>query len=366
MCILIYCPSNRTPSREALENSAANNPDGFGWAIITDNGVDGPERFGILTDKGMDSSKIIDGFLTARAAHPSMPALFHARITTHGKTGVDNCHPFLVENGTVLAHNGMLPIPERDGKSDTHQFATEWLPHLGVSNTLDDPDNFTDLMRFASGSKLVVLSVDPTLRYWSYIVNEHLGDWDDGIWYSNSSYLWARKTTSNYCYAGMAWGGHYNDRREWKPAAKTPREWLWTTCDMCRDEWLMKCDDTPECPTCGWCNECGSSRCVCDYEFIEDDLVNPNELAKDFYDPYNILLFGSWYLEDDGFMWVYDEDRDIWREARMAEYEAYEDLHCPIDDLVANPDNFITGTKYPVDQFNSEAAMSSFDSNKTA
>lgn len=361
MCILIYCPSNNTPPRKALENSVANNPDGFGWAIITDSGVDGPERYGILMNKGMRSAEIIDTFLEARALHPTMPALFHARITTHGKTGVENCHPFMVDNGTVLAHNGMLPIKERDGKSDTNQFATEWLPELGVANMLDDGDNFRDLSKFAAGNKLVILSVDPSLRYWSYIVNEHLGDWDDGVWYSNSSYMWSRtSTTSTMTMYGSGWGGHFDARREYKP-----REWTWVTCDLCRDEFLLKDDDTTACPTCGWCNECGSTRCSCDAVVDDDFCFESRDFESDnlFDDPYMIIKHGSWYLENDGFMWVYDEARSIWREGRMVEYEVYEELYCPIDDLVANQHNFEVASKYPIEQFSSEEAMTDLETN---
>lgn len=193
MCLLIFAPKGATPSKKRLRAAAKANPDGFGWAVRT--------KKGVYYHRTMDANEAIDSFHDFRANNMSGEALFHLRITTHGSTNIDNCHPFVVDENIVLGHNGMLPIKEQDGKSDTRIFATEWLPEMGVE-MLDDPNEFAEIEKFAAGSKLVVLSENKRLAKPYYIVNERLGHWDKGVWWSNHSYddsywlSWARSTTS--------------------------------------------------------------------------------------------------------------------------------------------------------------------------
>lgn len=179
MCLLIYAQPGATPTKKSLRNAGSNNPDGFGFAFRLDGRI--------VRHRTMDLEESIALFHEMRADNPQAHAIWHARITTHGATNLDNCHPFMVDDGIVLGHNGMLPIQEADGKSDTRQFAEEWLPKLGVS-VLDDPTEYKEIEKFASGSKLAVLSVNPVLERPVYLINEHLGHWDKGVWYSNNSY----------------------------------------------------------------------------------------------------------------------------------------------------------------------------------
>lgn len=180
MCLLIYASPGSTPSKKALRIAGENNPDGFGFAFALGRKI--------VRHRSMDLEDTIALFHEMRTEHPKAHAMFHLRITTHGATNIDNCHPFMVDDGIVLGHNGMLPIPEADGKSDTRQFAEEWLPELGVKNVLDDPTEFAELEKFTRGSKLCILSVDKRLDKPVYLVNEKDGHWKDGVWYSNDSY----------------------------------------------------------------------------------------------------------------------------------------------------------------------------------
>lgn len=180
MCLLIYASPGSTPTKKALRTAGKNNPDGFGFAFAINNQI--------VRHRSMDLEDTIKFFHEMRAEYPMAHAIFHLRITTHGGTNLDNCHPFMVDDGIVLGHNGMLPIKEQDGKSDTRQFAEEWLPQLGVAELLDNPENFAELEKFATGSKLAILSVNPVLAKPVYIVNEGDGHWDKGVWYSNNSY----------------------------------------------------------------------------------------------------------------------------------------------------------------------------------
>jgi glutamine amidotransferase len=190
MCLLTFIPKGVMPDRERFARAAESNPDGFGFAISR--GTD------IVVDRDMAFAPLWDRFVVAREQHGGI-ATFHFRITTHGATELGNCHPFFVggDNQSVLAHNGILPIevPKGDARSDTQLFAQHVLPQLGGVAALDDDDTFDKLEEWATGSKMVIISTNPLTKYEWYIVNERLGHWDKGIWWSNYSYLPATKYT---------------------------------------------------------------------------------------------------------------------------------------------------------------------------
>ena len=206
MCLLIYASPGSTPSKKSLRTAGVNNPDGFGFALAVGNKI--------IHHRSMDLDDTIGLFHDLRAEYPKAHAMFHLRITTHGNTSIDNCHPFVVDDGIVLGHNGMLPIKERDGMSDTRQFAEEWLPELGIADTLDNMDNFTELEKFAAGSKLVVLSTSEQLAKPVYIINEKDGHWEHGVWYSNNSYKYEWYSRS-YRYTNYSFGQTIHTPRDY-------------------------------------------------------------------------------------------------------------------------------------------------------
>lgn len=188
MCIIGYYAPGVLPVREHLEEAVIANPHGFGWAIVTYDA-----ECPILIGHTMDRKEAVEEFMRLRAEFPQHAALFHARITTHGTTSLDNCHPFKVNGRSdlVLAHNGMVPCSPRPGdtRSDTRILADNVL--MTSFRHLDSPKTrrrFEDWMGY---SKVVILTTD--MKFYecqSYIFNEGLGVWDDesGIWYSNDSY----------------------------------------------------------------------------------------------------------------------------------------------------------------------------------
>lgn len=180
MCLLILAKGGSTPSKKSLRRAGKANPDGFGFAIVGNNKIH--------TYKSMDLEDTIGNFYDMRDRFPKGNAIFHLRITTHGVTDINNCHPFQVNEDLVMGHNGMLPIKAENGKSDTNLFATEWLPEFDMADLLDTQAGVDELSKFASGSKLAFLNTSSHLAKPWYIINEHLGHWKDGVWYSNSSY----------------------------------------------------------------------------------------------------------------------------------------------------------------------------------
>ena len=199
MCLLILAKGGSTPSKKSLRRAGKSNPDGFGFAIIGNNKIH--------TYKSMDLEDTIGNFYDMRDRYPKGHAIFHLRITTHGETDINNCHPFQVNEELVMGHNGMLPIKEENGKSDTHLFATEWLPEFDIADLLDTQAGVAELSKFASGSKLAFLNTGSQLANPFYIINEHLGHWKDGVWYSNSSY---KETVWYPSYSSYSSYGTYN------------------------------------------------------------------------------------------------------------------------------------------------------------
>jgi len=199
MCLLVFMDKNATAPEKSLRNAAENNPDGFGWAIHTGNKI--------MTHKGMDFDAVYDQFIEARKQYTGY-ALFHLRITTHGDTIQDNCHPFYIgsDRKSVLAHNGMLPIEPAKGdvRSDTRILAEDLLPASGGIAYLNSDKQIAEMEKWAQGSKLVLLSVNPASKWQYLILNHQLGHWgeatsnDEGVWWSNNSYKNTWRSFSTY------------------------------------------------------------------------------------------------------------------------------------------------------------------------
>ena len=187
MCLLVVASPNSTPKKKDLECASCNNPHGFGFAVVTPSGI--------ITGRGMSAKKIIKRFLEVRKEFPSSYAMFHARYATHGVKNEENCHPFKVPNDgnydTYLAHNGILDIKiaAGDKRSDTRVFAEDTLPAMGGIPALDDDHVWQMVSKWATGSKIVVFTLDPSAKETCYIINEDAGHWDNhGMWWSNDGY----------------------------------------------------------------------------------------------------------------------------------------------------------------------------------
>lgn len=245
------------PRREDIETACNNNPDGFGFAIrINDT---------ILTSRGLDKERIINKFFALKEAYPNSDAMFHARLTTHGTTKNENCHPFRVgrDKRLVLAHNGILPmsVPVKGDRSDTRIFAEDILPAMGIG-ILDDYSDRTALEDWLGTNKIVIMSTHPELKKNYYILNEQNGVDDNGVWYSNCSY-------QPYKYS--SYDSKYVLNSPKNNNGLTPINWDWN--NDWQDELCLSCDvilterDFYEgyCQVCSTCLDCNSSStdCLC-------------------------------------------------------------------------------------------------------
>lgn len=279
MCLLCVFQPGASPTRQELENSAASNPHGFGYAFLMHDRI--------ITGRGMDATDVIDRFMRLREGYPDVWAMFHARYATHGVTDKSNCHPFRVDGdpNIVLAHNGILPIdvPRGENRSDTRIFADDHLPNY--LEWLDDPTGFQLLEDWASGSKVAIFSLDKRLENNVYIINENLGHWDNGRWWSNSSY----KTTpyiGHYSSKSMrAYGGWLDeewvsDNRTDSCGTATMTEW-WKrsgeeSCVYCSNPLSSQEWDWGYCDFCKSCLECAMD--IVDCECYRQNMPDHNSI----------------------------------------------------------------------------------------
>jgi hypothetical protein len=279
MCLLTFMQAGVTADIADLSNGAINNPDGFGFAVHAGNRV--------IHNSGLNFDRVLDEFLKVRAKH-SGPALFHSRITTHGSTSRDNCHPFQVgrDRDTVMAHNGMLPIKDDGVRSDTRIFAESMFPSWGGTRTLNSRKMRKRLAKFATGSKLVFITANSEVNDDFVIINEKLGHWCDGVWWSNSSYAykpylstgWRKVTPDAYGWdldddedegvapylAGNAYG-LTEDCTYVDASGNIVWGELWT-CGMCgKTEYIDEdnINTTDFCPHCDACWYCTDDRVLC-------------------------------------------------------------------------------------------------------
>lgn len=271
MCLLTFMQRGVTADIQDLRQGAMFNDDGFGFAIHAGSSV--------ITGHGMVFDDVLEQFLHVRSKHDGV-ALFHSRITTHGKTDVSNCHPFRVggDNLTVVGHNGMLPIdvPKDEHRSDTRIFAENYLPSLGGVYALDDPQTFDTVSKWARGSKLVVITANQWANREFYILNEKDGHWDNGVWWSNYSYCYTPARSYGYSsYTTGGWGGTVVRTPKDEPVTAIDDDdaEYWNlyevTCPVCEsnDVWDLDYEDPIVCDTCGycmWCEKwCAGSDCHC-------------------------------------------------------------------------------------------------------
>lgn len=190
MCMITYIPRGVDIPTEGIEAGSRSNQDGHGWAVAS--------KSGLLVGKSMNFDQAISELIATRAANPGSAAIFHSRFGTHGEYGLYNVHPFYTGDNAVMAHNGVLPsgfLPLKgDRRSDTRIFVdTLGRPYSETPSGVPSR-RAARLLADAIGrnNKLVFLAATdngPRVR----IINSTAGEWDSGVWYSNSYWRQARK-----------------------------------------------------------------------------------------------------------------------------------------------------------------------------
>ena len=199
MCLAIYKPAGTEIPLKNLENGFQNHDDGAGmaWAV---NGV-------LHVRKGMLK---IEEVLEQYEKIKSYPALIHFRKATHGKVDAANCHPFLFnDNKLALIHNGVLKIKcHVEGLSDTAHFVKFVLePMVKIHKVpINDGVLFYLVSTSIGSDKMAVMDGKGKC----FIFNESKGEWEGGVWYSNTSfrYAYSYKANTNYSSSGGDFKNH--------------------------------------------------------------------------------------------------------------------------------------------------------------
>lgn len=138
MCIIIAKDKGISiPDRTILKNCFDNNPDGAG--VMWNESEFAHIQNGFMLWKDFDEflnslSKRIDLKLAS--------VVMHFRITTHGRTSPQNCHPFPIstkarylkatsfKTAVGVCHNGIIPIKCAHGLSDTQTYILKRMSKL--------------------------------------------------------------------------------------------------------------------------------------------------------------------------------------------------------------------------------------------
>ena len=211
MCIIAAKAAGvAMPDRQTIRNMWDHNPDGAGIMYV--------EKGMVRVEKGFmkykSFAKKLDQ-LEKRLDMTKTPVVMHFRITTHGGTKPENCHPFPITDSigalkktqsttdVGVAHNGIIPITPRKDISDTMEYiASQLAPLKRALPRFYENKNAMLLIKNAIDSKMAFLTKEGKI-YTVGDFNEH-----DGILYSNYSYEdykgYYRNLGKWSCYSG--WG----------------------------------------------------------------------------------------------------------------------------------------------------------------
>lgn len=174
MCQIIVKPEGKKFNMKKLDKAQGWNEDGYG--------VSWWESDAVQTFVTMDYNR----FKAVLSTLKNTKAVAHLRNTTRGKTCLSNNHPFDIPSG-VMFHNGTVSGLTCSGSgSDTEELAR-------LINECDYTyvEDILPLVHQLIGdtmNRLVFFENDGKIT----IVNEDLGQTEDGIWYSNDYHTKAK------------------------------------------------------------------------------------------------------------------------------------------------------------------------------
>jgi predicted glutamine amidotransferase len=184
MCIAIVSTPGMRVMDAALYRGWTANRDGGGIAYVKNGKV--------VVEKGfLTYNEFHKAYETAfNEVGKESPFLIHMRIGTSGGVTKNNTHPFAIrpQKGPAgaMIHNGILFTPAGawkggagDQKSDTRVVAEA----LNNILELQDVKEGKELLGQAIGRSNKLAFLYDNKEY--VIINEDLGFWDQGIWYSN-------------------------------------------------------------------------------------------------------------------------------------------------------------------------------------
>lgn len=186
MCVIVHNWFNFKFKKQELENFYFNNPDGTGLYYYNTNTKKETIK---KWPKGTPFNDIWAVVNNLYRHNQIRNVALHFRYSTSGGDGYEQTHPIKVNNKICLMHNGVAPQFEwdKDVMSDTQCIAF-WFNNMFNKIGIKSLTQFNDfeIQRFKNTfqfNKLLLLEADKFR-----IINEELGEWRDGIWYSFKSY----------------------------------------------------------------------------------------------------------------------------------------------------------------------------------
>lgn len=176
------------PSIERVKNMCDNNPHGF--SLIFQSGNQKPFIYRTLNQDKM-MKKYVELINNHDANDTSV--VIHTRIMTHGVVNVANCHGWK-SDGLIFGHNGILSVEPRDGMTDSETFFRDlFIPAYRCGG-------------WEMGERAISAIIGTSKFFFmdNYGNIRHFGTYiegDDGILYSNSTYL--PKYQPRYRWGGM-------------------------------------------------------------------------------------------------------------------------------------------------------------------
>lgn len=189
MCLIIH-------GKSALIRSTLLNTPHLIDEIFTQNG----DGLGIMynSSRGVRVYKWLPNTLAeARTAVAMFPQddrelAVHWRWRTHGEINKENCHPYPVDGGGHLIHNGVLATGNAADttRSDTYHYIKQFLSG-GVMEKVGHEPAFLKMLtaHIGSGNKFVLMTSDGRMS----IAGRHRGIDLGGLWWSNT-YAWDPRT----------------------------------------------------------------------------------------------------------------------------------------------------------------------------
>ena len=256
MCLAIFQPSGKAIPESHLRDGFKNNPHGAGFMYFDETGK-------VCTYRTMHFDAFIDEYEAAWALHGQhSPFAIHFRWATHGTQDINNVHPFMMNEHVAVLHNGIIDCIIEDKKmSDTAAFVRDYLGAL-PRNFQDNEFLFDLVEQYCSGSKLIMLTSDPRSEYSAYIFNERLGNWIDGIWYSNGSYTCESPVVPGFKVIGSAE----------QSAMAFEDAYSIDACELCGEESVMDL----MCYNCESCQVCflEDEYCKCNYKMAAHSMTD--------------------------------------------------------------------------------------------